>query len=188
MCSLSVSNSNASVICSFLSGSECDIECDGIRRTFNSIEDFSNGINDITGKYFTVEYVKRISETHTILFQNFRNTNDSNYKLLIQGSFDSSTRIILNYRWNQVDIPDISINNISILHIYSHTYDHPVTCKIDSNYLDKVSFNDRPMNNKCFITNYSRYMNMCKDFLINNLDPLTDMVFVIGLSIAMEYL
>ena len=29
---------------------------------------------------------------------------------------------------------------------------------------------------------------MCKDFLINNLDPLTDMVFVIGLSIAMEYL
>ena len=76
----------------------------------------------------------------------------------MHGSISFHTSIILNYRDNQVDIPDIELHNILALQIYSNVYNYPLTCKINDKYLDKVLFKGRPI--KEFYHN--KYINKCK--------------------------
>lgn len=152
------SESNASVTCFFMSNGKCSVECDGIKKHFNNIEELSNNINNITGEYFTVNYIKSIDEINTILFHNFSNTSNSNYKLLIQGGLDFNPCIALNYENNQVDVPNINLNNITVLQIYSKLYKYPRTFKINDQYLDKVLFESKPI--KEFY--YSKYTSTCK--------------------------
>lgn len=67
--------SNASVICYYSAHNGYDIECNGIKKHFNDIGELSDNINNITGKYFTVDYIKSIDEVNTILFHNFSITS-----------------------------------------------------------------------------------------------------------------
>lgn len=76
----------------------------------------------------------------------------------MQGCLDFNPCVVLNYENNQVDIPNISLNNITALQIYSKLYKFPRTCKIDHKYLDKVLFRGRPI--KELYNN--NYINLCK--------------------------
>ena len=145
-CSNANNNSESIIRMYFESNSKCKFELNGINKELNSIIELSNNINNITNEYFTVDSIDSIEQTNTILFYGFNNTNNKNYKLIIQGSSHFNPCIIFHYRDNQVDIPNIRLNdNIAILQIYSNVCDYPRSGKILYKYLNKITFKYKPI-------------------------------------------
>ncbi len=64
-------NVNASVTCIFYSDLKTFVECDGSKKTFNSIEELSNNINDLTKQYFTIRNSKIDSYDDNINLRRF---------------------------------------------------------------------------------------------------------------------
>ena len=113
--------SNASVICSFYPDAKCFVECDGIKREFNSITELSNNINSIASKYFTVNSVTYNPYCEQISFNNFNNCGVSNgYQLIFRGTKYFLPNIKLNYDNNDVIFPKINLEYIKHLYINSN--------------------------------------------------------------------
>lgn len=134
-----------SVKLEFDTNEKCLLECDNTIKEFSSLTDLSNEINNIVGKYFTVNSISKIDEMNTIIFQNFNNTNeDTHYNLSICGNVCFKPYIILSYNRNTPDIPTISLDNITTLKIYS-SYANPKSGTINCIDSKKMLFNDKPI-------------------------------------------
>ena len=139
-------NSKASVKLTFDENEFCSVECDNVKKEFNSLADLKQNINDITGQYFTILSISKIDKLNTIILHGFENKNTNvPYTLSIHGSICFHPYIVLNYMQNVTNIPIINLECITTLKIYSSQFTYPKSGSIQYTDLDKILFNDKPI-------------------------------------------
>ena len=132
---------NKKIIIEFRKDGKCFIECDGDQHLFKDLDSFSKNINVLTNKYFTTSLITTTS-SNSIVFNNFK-SNKIYYDLLLIGS----KNIIIDYCYNEVNIPEIKISeNINYLNIYTskNSRINPY-CLYDQSVINRGFINDDPI-------------------------------------------
>ena len=137
------------VSCTFFSGNECIVECDGNSKEFENLAELSNGINEVTGKYFTVKEIKEGVGYDRLSFIGLNNSNNNDhYTLLLTGIHGFYPYLEIYYLNNPVHLNTLKLGQISSLKLYSNKYKCPESGTVDYEDLDKILFNDYKMNTK----------------------------------------
>ena len=135
------------------------VECDGIRREFDNLQALSNGINEITSKYFTVNEIQEFVYDR-ILFLGFQNNSTYHYTLFLRGIHAYHPCILLSWLNSSVNLPYIKLEQISLLSIYSNHHKLPNSGEIDYKDLNNIRFNDRKLDPRN-LTIHSNNNNYC---------------------------
>ena len=111
LCSVLIDNSNASttdISMDFKQDGSCLVKCGTTEKVFNNINELSNGLNSITGKYLNISYIN----TNDNIYNEFKNINKNYGRAIINLSTIKAIRtgIVFNGVHNEIGC-NLSLNS-----------------------------------------------------------------------------